>query len=142
MSLPGLGAKSRASKYVARISGSRPATALWARPAPTSAAVREGRCETPRQLAPRPCFAQIPNCKTGRLVALPAQFERLRTVAGAPDEVLRAAHGARFNGIAAPLTANGRVELRFGLREQAVSRTRHRYGQISECVPDARRGGW
>lgn len=75
----------------------------------------------------------------GRLPALAERFERFRTVATPSDDVLHAAHEAGFNWIQAPFSANGRVELRFWLREQAVSQTRHRYGQISEFVPDSRR---
>ena len=75
-----------------------------------------------------------------RLPALLARFERLRTIEGASDEVLRAAHSAGFNWIDAPLSSSGRLELRFWLREQAVSQTRHRYGQVSGFQPDSRRG--
>ena len=77
----------------------------------------------------------------GRLAAMASQFERLRTIGPVADEVLRAAHEAGFDWIEAPITANGRLELRFWLREQAVSRTLHRYGQISEFQPDSRSGG-
>ena len=66
-----------------------------------------------------------------RLASLVNQFERLRTVEPVSDEVLSAAHKAGFDWIDAPVTANGRLELRFWMREQAVSRTLHRYGQIS-----------
>jgi RHH-type proline utilization regulon transcriptional repressor/proline dehydrogenase/delta 1-pyrroline-5-carboxylate dehydrogenase len=55
------------------------------------------------------------------------------------DTVLRAAFAADLNWINAPFTAGGRAELRFWLREQVVSQTRHRYGQISEWQPPARR---
>ena len=34
--------------------------------------------------------------------------------------------------IDAPVLANGRLELRWYLREQAVSRTLHRYGNVTE----------
>ena len=70
-----------------------------------------------------------------------SQFERLRTVGAVSDEVLGAAHRAGFDWIDAPIVANGRLELRFWMREQAVSRTLHRYGQISEFQPDSRSGG-
>ena len=75
---------------------------------------------------------------------LPELFQtadRLRTISVPSDEVLNAANAAGFNWIEAPFTANGRLELRFWLREQAVSQTRHRYGQISEFQPDTRVGG-
>lgn len=76
-----------------------------------------------------------------RLPQLVENAERLRTVNVPSDEVLSAANAAGFNWIDAPFTASGRLELRFWLREQAVSQTRHRYGQISEFQPDTRRGG-
>ncbi len=75
-----------------------------------------------------------------RLPELSARYDRLRTIAGASDEVLGAAHDAGFNWIDAPLLSSGRLELRWWLREQAIARTRHRYGQISEFQPDSRRG--
>ena len=77
----------------------------------------------------------------GRLASLSSQFERLRTIEPVSDEITSAAHAADFDWIEAPLTANGRAELRFWLREQAVSRALHRYGQISEFQPDSRSGG-
>ena len=77
----------------------------------------------------------------GRLAALSSQFERLRTLAPISDEVLSAANQAGFDWIDAPITSDGRLELRFWMREQSVSRTLHRYGQISEFQPDSRGGG-
>ena len=74
-----------------------------------------------------------------RLPQLAKEAEFLRTIAAPGDAVLRAAHSARLNWIDAPLTANGRQELRFWLREQAVTRTRHRYGQLPEWQPEDRR---
>ena len=64
------------------------------------------------------------------LPALAANAEFLRTVAAPADEVLRAANAAGVNWINAPLSANGRLELTRWLREQAVSTTRHRYGNM------------
>jgi RHH-type proline utilization regulon transcriptional repressor/proline dehydrogenase/delta 1-pyrroline-5-carboxylate dehydrogenase len=75
-----------------------------------------------------------------RLPELFLKADRLRTLAVPSDEVLHAANLAGFNWIDAPFTANGRLELRFWMREQAVTQTRHRYGQISEFQPDSRRG--
>jgi RHH-type proline utilization regulon transcriptional repressor/proline dehydrogenase/delta 1-pyrroline-5-carboxylate dehydrogenase len=46
------------------------------------------------------------------------------------DVVLRAVHAAGLNWIQAPLSADGAVELPRWLREQAVSETRHRYGNV------------
>ncbi len=73
-----------------------------------------------------------------RLPAMAAGAEFLRSAGPLPDAVLRAAHDAGLNVIAAPLTAVGRMELRFWLREQAVTVTRHRYGQIPAWVPPSR----
>lgn len=66
-----------------------------------------------------------------RLPALAAEAEFLRVTPPCPDTILRAAQQAGLNVITAPLTACGRVELRFWLREQSVSRTLHRYGQMA-----------
>ena len=76
-----------------------------------------------------------------QLAKLGGDYERLRAVGPVSDDLLRAAHDAGLDWIEAPLTANGRLELRYWMREQAVSRTRHRYGQISEFQPDSRSGG-
>ncbi len=74
-----------------------------------------------------------------RLPELEKNFEFLRTVGTPDDEVLRACHTAGLNWIHAPFTASGRQELRYWLREQAVSRTLHRYGQIPEWLPEERK---
>jgi RHH-type transcriptional regulator, proline utilization regulon repressor / proline dehydrogenase / delta 1-pyrroline-5-carboxylate dehydrogenase len=68
-----------------------------------------------------------------RLPELAKDAEFLRTVTTPSDELLQAAHDAGMNWINAPLLACGHVELTRWLREQSVSETRHRYGQI----PDA-----
>lgn len=67
-----------------------------------------------------------------RLPELAQRAEFLRTVGPASDAVLRAAHTAGLNWIHAPLLASGRIELTRWLREQSVSQTLHRYGQLSE----------
>ena len=77
----------------------------------------------------------------GRLASMASDFGRLRTLGPVADEVLRAANDAGLDWIAAPFVADGRLELRYWMREQAVSRTLHRYGQISEFQPDSRSGG-
>ncbi len=66
-----------------------------------------------------------------RLDALAAQgVTRIRTI-GSPDDGLRKTAGVAGIHIADdPVTANGRVELLHYLREQAVSRTLHRYGNL------------
>jgi RHH-type transcriptional regulator, proline utilization regulon repressor / proline dehydrogenase / delta 1-pyrroline-5-carboxylate dehydrogenase len=59
-----------------------------------------------------------------------AGVERLR-VWRAPDRAVReAANDASVAVIDAPVLATGRLELRWYLREQAISRVRHRYGNI------------
>lgn len=65
---------------------------------------------------------------TARLPVLAKNAEFLRTLTTPSDEVLQAAYAADLNWIDAPLSANGRLELTRWLREQAVSETRHRYG--------------
>ena len=56
--------------------------------------------------------------------------DRLRVPHGASDEVLRAAHAAGVVVDDQPLTGDGRVELLRWLREQAISRTTHRFGNV------------
>jgi RHH-type transcriptional regulator, proline utilization regulon repressor / proline dehydrogenase / delta 1-pyrroline-5-carboxylate dehydrogenase len=69
-----------------------------------------------------------------RLPRLARHAKFLRTTGTCADAVLHAAHEAGLNHIAAPLTASGRVELRHWLREQSISRTLHRYGQMPELT--------
>ena len=58
---------------------------------------------------------------------------RARARVGADLDAARAAaNGAGVAVIDAPVLANGRLELRWYLREQAVSRTLHRYGNVTE----------
>ncbi len=65
-----------------------------------------------------------------RLPRLANEAEFLRTVVPPSDDVLRAAFDAGLNWIDAPFPACGRIELTRWLREQSVSETRHRYGQL------------
>ena len=74
-----------------------------------------------------------------RLPALAKDAEFIRTISTPSDEVLSAANEAGLNWINAPLLASGRIELTRWLREQAVSETRHRYGQLPDPAT-ARRG--
>ena len=55
---------------------------------------------------------------------------RLRVVGGASDAVLEAAHLAGLAVDDAPVVAHGRVELLRWVREQAISETAHRYGNL------------
>ena len=70
-----------------------------------------------------------------RLAASAKHAEFLRTIGVPSDAVLRAAYDAGLNWIGAPLAAQGRIELTRWLREQSVSETRHRYGQLRNMEP-------
>ncbi len=65
-----------------------------------------------------------------RLPSLPAEF--LRTERAPGDALLSAAYAAGLNWIDAPLVRFGRHELPRWLREQSVTRTRHRYGLVTQ----------
>jgi len=67
-----------------------------------------------------------------RLPTRARQVEFLRTVSPPSGAVLSAAYDAGLHWIDAPILSNGRCELPRWLREQAVSETRHRYGQLIE----------
>lgn len=56
--------------------------------------------------------------------------DRLRVPHGATDDVLRAAHAAGVVVDDQPITGDGRVELLRWVREQAISRTLHRFGNL------------
>ena len=55
---------------------------------------------------------------------------RVRCVGPVEDEVRAAALAAHVEVVDGPVTPSGRLELRPFLREQAVSRTVHRYGTL------------
>ncbi|RIK34987.1 MAG: proline dehydrogenase [Chloroflexi bacterium] len=57
-------------------------------------------------------------------------YERLRILAQVSLDLRRAANRAHIAVIDAPVLANGRLELRWYLREQAISHTVHRYGNL------------
>jgi RHH-type proline utilization regulon transcriptional repressor/proline dehydrogenase/delta 1-pyrroline-5-carboxylate dehydrogenase len=61
-----------------------------------------------------------------RLASIPA--DRVRLIGPAGDDVYRAAHAANLPVDDHPVVRHGRIELLRWLREQAVSETRHRYG--------------
>ncbi len=67
-----------------------------------------------------------------RLPELAHRAEFLRTISVPSDEVLRKAYEAGLNWNNAPLLAAGRIELTRWLREQSISETRHRYGQLPD----------
>jgi RHH-type proline utilization regulon transcriptional repressor/proline dehydrogenase/delta 1-pyrroline-5-carboxylate dehydrogenase len=65
-------------------------------------------------------------------LAYPADAERVRAWEPLGVAARAAANGAGLAVIDAPVVANGRLELRWYLREQTVSRTLHRYGSVAE----------
>ena len=67
-----------------------------------------------------------------RLPEYAKRAEFLRTVSIPSDDVLRAAYELGLNWIDAPILGQGRIELCRWLREQSISETRHRYGQLPE----------
>lgn len=66
-----------------------------------------------------------------------ARVERLRLLAPASHELLAAAHAATVAVDTTTVTHDGRIELPCWLREQAVSRTRHRHGRVSRLPAGA-----
>jgi RHH-type proline utilization regulon transcriptional repressor/proline dehydrogenase/delta 1-pyrroline-5-carboxylate dehydrogenase len=58
------------------------------------------------------------------------KFERLRLLVSPSRPLAEAANRALIHVIDAPVLANGRLELRHYLREQAISQTVHRYGNL------------
>ena len=62
----------------------------------------------------------------------PGPAERLRVVGTAPAALRRAAASAGASLVDAPVVADGRREMLTVLREQAISRTRHRFGHVED----------
>lgn len=65
-----------------------------------------------------------------RRLAAGEAHDRLRIIGSCSQALRRAAHAAGVAVIDAPPLVNGRLELRYYLREQAVSQTVHRYGNL------------
>ncbi len=65
-----------------------------------------------------------------RSLAGEARPDLVRAPGGVPREVYQIANGFHIPVVDDALLANGRLELRFWYREQAVSETTHRYGNI------------
>ena len=63
-------------------------------------------------------------------LATAGRYDRMRVSGSLCEAVRRAANMAGVAVIDAPPLANGRLELRYYLREQAVSQTVHRYGNL------------
>jgi RHH-type proline utilization regulon transcriptional repressor/proline dehydrogenase/delta 1-pyrroline-5-carboxylate dehydrogenase len=64
----------------------------------------------------------------------PGEAERVRACEPISAAARSAANGTGLAVIDAPVLANGRLELRWYLREQAVSRVLHRYGNVMEIA--------
>jgi RHH-type proline utilization regulon transcriptional repressor/proline dehydrogenase/delta 1-pyrroline-5-carboxylate dehydrogenase len=77
-----------------------------------------------------------------RLAASDTGYERLRALGPLSSELRRSANAAGINVVDVAVVANGRLELRYYLREQCVSQTVHRYGNIlqTEARTEARFG--
>ncbi len=65
-------------------------------------------------------------------LAHPEDDERVRVCAPISTAARAAANGTGVTVVDAPVLANGRLELRWYLREQTVSRVLHRYGSVTE----------
>ncbi len=72
--------------------------------------------------SPEEMIAQLPN------------IERVRALSRPSEQLLRAAQDQHVPLIQEPLSADGRLELRYYLREQAISETQHRYGNLVEKI--------
>jgi RHH-type proline utilization regulon transcriptional repressor/proline dehydrogenase/delta 1-pyrroline-5-carboxylate dehydrogenase len=105
------------------------ANILRYRPLPRGVCVHGDLTETERAIAERA------SARSGTRAVFttdePAlDVDRLRIPHGAADDVLRAAHAAGVVVDDQPITGDGRVELLRWLREQAISRTLHRFGNL------------
>jgi RHH-type proline utilization regulon transcriptional repressor/proline dehydrogenase/delta 1-pyrroline-5-carboxylate dehydrogenase len=61
-------------------------------------------------------------------------YDRLRALGPLSTALRRAIHAADISVVDAPVVANGRLELRYYLREQSISQTVHRYGTILDQI--------
>ena len=64
----------------------------------------------------------------------PGDAERVRVFTPISTAARAAANGVGLTVIDAPVLANGRLELRWYVREQTVSRVVHRYGSVTEAA--------
>ncbi len=74
-------------------------------------------------------------------LASPGEAERLRAWESVSTAVRGAANRAGIAVVDAPVLANGRLELRWYLREQTVSRVLHRYGSLIQAPVDQLNAG-
>ena len=65
-------------------------------------------------------------------LAHPGDTQRVRALVPLPTPARAAAQAAGVTVIDAPVLANGRLELRWYLREQTVCRVLHRYSNVTE----------
>jgi RHH-type proline utilization regulon transcriptional repressor/proline dehydrogenase/delta 1-pyrroline-5-carboxylate dehydrogenase len=65
-----------------------------------------------------------------RLEARDVVYDRLRALEPLSTPLRRVLNATGINVVDVPVLANGRLELRYYLREQALSQTVHRYGNI------------
>ena len=65
-----------------------------------------------------------------RLNAPDAVYDRLRALGSLSTALHRVLNAAGISVVDVPVLANGRLELRYYLREQALSQTVHRYGNL------------
>ena len=90
-----------------------------------------------------PAWAWLAQCEGVELVveteagfverlARPQDAERVRVWEPISTAARAAANGTGVTVVDAPVLANGRLELRWYVREQAVSRVLHRYGSVAE----------
>jgi len=84
-----------------------------------------------------PAIAVVAEDEAGLIERLRSgEVERLRVLTPVSLDVRAAAHRAGVAVIDAPVMATGRLELRWYLREQTVSRVVHRYGTVIEPADD------
>jgi RHH-type proline utilization regulon transcriptional repressor/proline dehydrogenase/delta 1-pyrroline-5-carboxylate dehydrogenase len=65
-----------------------------------------------------------------RLHVTDAVYDRLRALGALSTALRQTINAAGINVIDVPVLAHGRLELRYYLREQTISQTAHRYGNI------------
>ena len=65
-----------------------------------------------------------------RVEARDVIYDRLRALGPLSTTLRRVLNTVGVSVVAVPVLANGRLELRYYLREQALSQTVHRYGNI------------
>jgi RHH-type transcriptional regulator, proline utilization regulon repressor / proline dehydrogenase / delta 1-pyrroline-5-carboxylate dehydrogenase len=101
------------------------------------AAARSGSAVELTSTTPHPCAILVGNAvveSASHLVARDAGVEgiRVRVVGELEPELADAKRDLRLDVLTGPVVAHGIVELHHHLLEQAISRTRHRYGVIRD----------